>query len=436
MRSTRFILAAAVFLAAAETRAENWPHWRGPFHNGSTTETDLPATWGETENVAWVTPMPGSSGATPIVWGDRVFISSADEKTGDLLAIGIRVADGKEIWRHAVAKDRRFPNNNMASPSPATDGRSVVFLYGTGDLAAFDLDGRRLWARNVEPDRPGFSIQFGYSSSPLLHGGRLYVQVLQHEDPKRWRSAPVDRPGPLDSYLLGIDPATGEDLWKQIRRTDAADESKEAYSTPIPWSRDGRDEILIFGGDGVTAHDPATGAEVWRWIGLNPRKQTVWRTVPSALAGEGLVFLSSAKHNPHFFAVRPGKGTLGADHVAWKIEEPTPDASTPLLYRGRLYILQDDRKIVSCREPKTGREIWNEALGGRSVIRASLTGADGKIYAMDQGGTVYVLAAGDSFRLLHRIDMGKDPSRSTIVAAAGRLFIRTAEKLHCIAKRK
>jgi len=432
MRLSRCVI--FLLACAAVARAENWPQWRGPFFNGSTTETDLPATFTETENVRWTAPMPGPSGATPIVWGDRVFITSTDTQTDDLLAICIHAKTGKELWRRTTGKDRKVARNNMASPSPVTDGKTVWFYYGTQKLFAFDFDGKLLWQRNLEKDHGHNALMFGYSSSPLLYRGKLYIVAIRNKRQDRYGRAPAAH---HDSYLLAIDPDTGRDLWKVDRPTDARDEAQEAYSSAIPYERDGRGLVLVYGADYLTAHDPETGKEVWRWGTYNPEKIHHWRIVPSAVVAGDTIVVVGPKHST-MFAIRPrGTGRLGKECVAWTYDRDIPDASTPLYYRGRLYVLHDDRKRIACIDPKTGEVKWKGDLGGRGVIRASLTGADGKLYCFYEFREAIVLEAGDAFKILHRTRMGARSrffARSTIVAAQRRLFIRTSETLYCIGK--
>jgi len=436
-RGLVLLAGACVAVFAGAAAAENWPQWRGPFFNGSTTETNLPATWTETRNVAWTAPMSGLSGSTPIVWGDRIFLSSTDRKARTLLAICLDGRTGKESWRHVVGKGRAIPRNNMASASPITDGKRVFFLYGTGDMVAYDVAGKQLWKRNLEDAHGPMEILFGYSNSPLLYKGRLYVVVMRRNRPIRpFQPAP---PRPWPSYLLAIDPATGKDQFKHVRPTDALKESQESYTTPMPYEYDGVSQIILFGGDYLTGHDPDTGKEIWRWGTYNPRKWDNWRVVTSPLVTKDLIYVSSPKKAfpQPLFAIRTGaRGRVGPKQVAWTHAPHITDAATPLLYRGRLYVLDGDDKALACLEPKTGRQIWQAKIGGRTVWRASPTGADGKIYLMSERGEVLVLAAGDSFKVLHKADMGGNYARSSIVAANGQLLIRTAKQLFCIRKGK
>ncbi|MBT3380377.1 MAG: PQQ-binding-like beta-propeller repeat protein [Lentisphaerae bacterium] len=414
----------------------DWPQWRGPALNGSSDETGLPATWSLTRNVRWSADLPGPGAATPIVWGDRVFVSSTAKETGQLLALCLAAKSGEVLWQKAIGDDRRVPRNNMASPSPVTDGEIVCFAYGTGLLVAFELGGKELWRRDLEQDQGFNALLFGYSSSPLLHDGRLYVAALRNRKPGQYpkRVPPGTRLDEVDSYLMALELKTGKTVWCAFRATDALRESMEAYVTPIPMRIGGEWQILLFGGDAFTGHDVRDGRELWRWGEYNPTKINHWRVVTSPVVVDDLAVVAAPKHAP-LYAIRPTqKATLGPRNVAWEFPKMTPDASTPLFYRGRLYALQDDRKVITCLEPASGNVVWQGALGGTAVFRASLTGADGKLFVMNEKAHVWVLEAGDAFRVLHQIAMGKGPARSTIAVADQALFIRTADRLVCVSE--
>jgi outer membrane protein assembly factor BamB len=419
------MLAAA---AAAPARAENWPQWRGPFFNGSTTEKGLPATCDAGARV-WAADLPGHSAATPIVWGDRIFASATDPATKGVLAMCLAVADGKVLWQKRVGDDLKAPNNDAATPSPCTDGKLAYFLYGTGDLAAFDFGGKCVWSRNVVKDYGNPCIKYGYSSSPLLYGGRLYVEMIRRAKP-HFGEPGTDKP--LEPYLLAIDAATGKDLWRHVRPSDADDESLEAYTTPMPYERGGRTEIVLVGGDYLTGHDPATGRELWR-LGYNPAHRGMWRLVAGCVAWEDLIYFAIPRGKGVWAARTGGSGKLPDAAVAWKFDAATTDSATPLVYGNALYVLDSDRKVIVCFDPRTGRERWRGDLKG-SAWRASPTGADGRIYCLSEDGEVAVLAAGGEFRVLSRTKLGGGPTQASIAAAGGRLFVRTATKLSCFAK--
>ena len=420
-------------LQLSTAKAENWPQWRGPTFNGATTETGLPATWSKTENVAWSTPLPGASGATPIIFGDKVFLSSADKPSKDLLALCINRKDGKVLWQKTVApsSDREKGKNNMGSPSPVTDGKVVCFLFGTGDLAAFDFEGTQLWNRNIQKDHGKFAIMWGYGSSPLLYKGKLYVQVLQRD--KQMYVPGADQSANVDSYLLAIDPMTGKDLWKHVRPCDAKEETRESYATPIPFEGKDRAEIVLTGGDCVTGHNPETGDEFWRFGGWNPTKINHWRMVTSVTTGNDMIFASGPKHSAFFAIKAGGSGDVTSTHQAWTFNKDlAPDVCTPLYYKDMLYVLDGDKKTMTCLNPKTGETKWQGKLPGLPVYSASPTCGDDKIYCVNEAGEATVLAVGDAFKVLGTIPMQDGKCFSSISISNSHLFIRTYQNLWCI----
>ena len=433
----RILALAALVCTAFAARAENWGHWRGPSFNGSSPEKNLPSTWSDTAGVKWSTPLPGPSGATPAVWGDSVFVSTPDDNK-DLLLFCLDRKDGKVRWKKQLSTGNLSKGNgNMASPSPVTDGKSVFVLYGTGDLAALDLEGKILWQRNLGADYGRFAIMWTYGSSPLLFDGRLYIQVLQRTP------APADYPGiagnagDRESYLLALDPADGKTLWKQVRPTDARLESMESYASPVPHiGADGKAQLLVVGGDCLTGHDPATGAELWRGFGLNRKRGEWMRIVPSAISAAGLAIACGPKKEPMIAFRTDLKGDITEKGVAWALDEKkTPDVCTPAFYEGKLFSLDGDSQTLTCLDPATGKTKWQGNLGERVVIRSSPTVADGKVYIVNEKGTVFVCGAGDEFKLLSTIPMGGgDATRSTIAVASGQLFIRLSDRIVCVGK--
>lgn len=425
----RILCLASVCLAARSVQAENWAQWRGPFFNGFSPERGLPETWSKTENVAWVASLPGPSAATPIVWDDHVFVTAIETDTKKMWAICLNRSDGRVRWKHEVGGG--FFNkmgNNGASPSPVTDGKLVWFTFGTGDLLAFDMDGRPVWRRNIARDHGKFKIMWRYGASPLLYRGKLYVAVLHSHD--RVGTEP-DKPKPA-SYLLCVDPRTGKDLWKHERETVARMESKEAYVTPYPFEGSNGPIMILPGGDCVTAHRADNGEEVWRSDGYNPRNSPRFRTVPSAVAASGVVFACGARGSSIFGVECGGAGQLTAKGRAWTKRQNAPDVCTPLVMNGKLFVLDGRKKIVTCFEPKTGKIHWKGKLATMGKLQASPTGADGKIYCISMAGEVVMLSAGDAFKVLARINMGESGCRSTISVAHGQFFIRTGQALYCI----
>jgi outer membrane protein assembly factor BamB len=425
-------LIVACLASALPVWAADWPQWRGPFFNGSTDETNLPTSWSATENTAWVFPLPGPSGATPIVWGDKVFVASTVSKSDEFVALCLDADSGQRLWQRTVGIDgRRFPRNNLASPSPVTDGERVFFLYGNGELAGFDLEGRPLWSRNLEKEYGNLALQFGYSNSPLLYGGKLFVIVIRRDKPYR----KPDADGPLESFVMALDPASGQTLWKQTRPTNAFDEGMETYSTPLPFVGKGTFQLLNTGADFVTAHDPQAGRELWRFEHWHEKVRDS-RVIPSLVSGAGLIFGSRHKNNA-LFALQPPESGNPA-RIVWEFDAAAPDCSTPCFYQDRLYVLDGMKhgKVVTCLDAKTGRQFWQGKIGGRGPWRASLTAADGKLYGINETGEVVVLKAGDeAFEILFETKIDERPIQASIAIANRSLYIRTAENLYCIRKK-
>jgi outer membrane protein assembly factor BamB len=436
-----WILAMGILSALlTSARAENWAHWRGPNFDGSTSEKALPATFSKTENVVWVTDLPGPSASTPVVWGDRVFVSSSDEKTRTMRAMCLDRVSGKLLWNQQVSEGFGYnDNSNFASPSPTTDGKRVIFLYGNGALVAYDFEGKQIWARDLQKDYGQFAYQWTYGASPTLFENQLLIQVLQRNEPVHGRGR---SDGPIDSYLLSLNPETGKELWRHVRPSDAKMESHEAYSTIIPFRYEGRTELLVVGGDCISGHSPKDGAELWRWGTWNPNRITHWRLVPSPVACGGVVLACAPKGSPVFAVKAGGKGVLDDGAIAWKSaeREVSSDVSTPLFYQDRIYVVRgEQRPTISRVVPATGKVEWSGELDSRIKIESSPTAADGRIYFQNFKGEVFVVAAADQFKLLQTIPMGDDGEdllRSSIPISHGQLFIRTGRKLYCVGSGK
>ena len=425
-RSVAFAI-YTLLLVSAPLSAENWPQWRGPALNGTTTEKNLPTTFSTTENVLWKVDLPGIGGASPIVWEDRIFIIAQDTKAKKTYAVCLSRKDGKELWKHHIggAYTNR-QGNSAASGSPITDGKTVWFFAGTGELVAYDMDGKEIWKRSITDDHGKFEILWKYGASPMLYKGKLYLAVLHGEFKKKTDAK---------SYILCIDAKTGKDIWKHIRYTEAKAESKQAYTTPYPFEGPDGLQIIIVGGDRTTAHDPKDGKEIWRSMNYNFKGNKWYRIVPSAVECKGVIFTGAPKGGSMFGIPSDKKGMLTRADNVWLDKNDSPDVCTPAVYKGRFYILDGRKKKFVCKDAVTGKNIWRGSMETKKVLQASPTIADGKIYCISLGGEVVVLEAGDEFKVLHRTNMGGKDSKSTIVAAQGALFVRVDAKLYCIAKK-
>jgi outer membrane protein assembly factor BamB len=427
------IITALLSLGA---QAANWPQWRGPNFNGSSDEKGLPSKFTK-ESAKWAIDLPGPSASTPVVWDDTIFVTTPDEKSKTLLALCIDRKSGKTLWQKTVGEGliSRDEKSNFAAPSPIADKDRVFFFFSDGQLLGFDHSGKELWKRNITKEFGDFAFQWTFSSSPMLAGGKLYLQVLQ-------RDVPVHGKGKQngESFLLAMDPETGKTIWKVTRPNEAVQESKESYATPMPYEWKGRKEILVAGGDCLTGHDPESGKELWRWGTWNPNKISHWRLVPSPVAGEGIVLACAPKGDPIYAIKAGGTGTLNDSAIAWKSSdnrEVSSDVPTPAFYDGDFFILGDGKRVLSRVEPTTGKVKWRAEVPGRKKLEASPTVADGKVYFMNFGGELTVFDT-DKGELLANIPMGEpsdNETRSSVAVAHGNLFIRTNHKLFCIGEK-
>ena len=436
MRFPTLLFALPAVFASWNAVAADWPQWRGPSLNGSSPDTGFLEKWSASEGVRWRTPLPGFSGATPVVVGDKVFVSSPNAEK-ELMLMCFHRRDGKVLWQKVLStgdmtKGRTAPN--MASPSPVTDGKSVYALYGTGDLSALDLDGNTLWKRSLAQDFGRFSLMWLYGSSPLLHEGKLYIQVLQRDPVPADYTHALDGKTERESFVLCLDAASGRTLWRVVRPTDAGKESMESYGTPIPLEAGGRKELLILGGDYLTAHSMDSGAELWRAGGFNPKKGEWMRIVSSPVVSGDLAIAAGPKRQPVIAVRSGGRGDVTDSHTAWKFEEFPPDVCTPVLYAGRLYVLDGDKQMLTALDPKSGQKHWQTSLGVRENFKASPTAADGRIFCVSERGTLVSVDAG-SGQVQQSVEMGGgSPTRSSVVLSGGDIILRTAEELICIGK--
>jgi outer membrane protein assembly factor BamB len=432
-----FLVLVSVTLAVAQ--ADDWPQWRGPYFNGSTTEKNLPMDWSKTENIAWQVDLAGCSAATPIILGDRIFLSGVDSERDMLLAMCFDRISGKLLWQHDISKEiSRDRKSTFAAVSPVTNGKIVVFFYANGDLVCFDLNGNRQWARNIHDDYGPFAFQWTFSSSPTLFNGKLYLQVLQRDVPVGGRGLKDKK---NESYILAMEPDTGKTIWRHIRPSKAQKESREAFTTPIPFSFNGNQQLLVIGGDVLTGHDLETGRELWRWGTWNPTRITHWRHVPSPITGDGVILVCAPKRSP-IYAIRPaGEGVLDESAIVWTSQknekERSSDVPTPAYYDGDFFILNDLGKHLSRVEPRTGKIKWTIQTPGSAKYEASPLGADGKIYIINHAGEVAVINTANG-EVINFISMdepsGREVVRASISAAYGQLFIRTTRRLYCVGK--
>jgi len=422
----RLALVAVVACATANhaVRAENWPQWRGPKNNGISNETNTPTKWSKTENVAWRLPMPGPAGATPVVWGERIFLTSTDKSSGDLLLLCIGT-DGKEKWRQAMSsgnKDVRGDEGNSASNSPSTDGEHVWAMMTTGVIGCWTVEGQEVWRFDLQDRYGKFKIQFGMTSTPVLDGDQLFVQLIHGDGNAKTREA----------LVVCLDKKTGQELWKQDRPSDAISENEHSYASPVIYD-DGKLKFLLsHGADFIVAHDLKDGHELWRCGNLNAKTKydPTLRFVASPAFGNGIIVVPTAKGAPVFGLKPDGKGDITNDTTVhlWK-HSKTPDVPSPLIHDGLVYLCMQDGQVHLLDEA-TGEQIYlKRAHNDR--YRASPVYAAGKVYLTARGGIVTVIKAGRDYELLAENDLGEAISASPVFAN-GTLHLRSFDALWAI----
>jgi len=419
-------------LLVSSAFAENWPQWRGPRNDGTSAEKSAPTQWSKTKNVAWRAEMPGQGGATPIVWEDRLFVTSAD---GDnLLLISLDAKSGKEIWRQKVTSgniDARAGEGNSASPTPSTDGKHVWVFFSNGVLACYDFDGKEVWNFDTNERFGKIDIQFGMTSTPALDGDYLYLQLIHGA----MRRGDDNRTG----KVIKLEKLTGKTVWEVDRVTDADFECKHSYASPFIYSSGDTRFLVAHGADCTTGHSLETGEELWRLTELNgpshvnsQQHDATFRFVSSPAVADGVIIVPTAKAGPTV-AINVndklrGRVTGQSDATRWFIAQ-TPDVSIPLVHDGLVYLLHKDGKL-QCLDLQTGKEIYFERT--HSVQhRVSPLYADGHIYFCAKDGICSVVKAGNKFELVASNDLGEPITASPIVAN-GTLYIRTYDAVYAI----
>jgi outer membrane protein assembly factor BamB len=421
----RFVVVlASLVVASSALSAENWPQWRGPALNGLSAEKNLPVKWSPTENITWKVALPAWSGSTPIVWGERIFLNVAEDlrqREGDNLFLwSVDRNSGSVVWKRPLGGgNHQERKQNMSTPSPVTDGQRVWVMTGTGILKAFDFNGTEIWMRDIQKDYGRFGLNWGYGSSPLLYQDSLFVQVLH--------GMRTDDP----SYVLRIDKTTGKTLWRVERPTNARMESPDSYTTPALLKYGNATEIVITGGDVVTGHDIASGKELWRVNGLNPDNDANYRIVASPVV-HGELIVAPTRERPMLVLKAGGRGDVTKSHVLWSFGNG-PDVPTPVTDGSYLYVI-NDRGIMWCLEPRSGKEIYGRQRLAPGTYSGSPVLADGKIYITNEDGVTSVVKAGPTFELLASNDFN-DYTLSSPAISEGQIFIRTQKHLYCIGRR-
>jgi outer membrane protein assembly factor BamB len=406
----------AAMTTGAAARGDNWPQWRGANRDGICRETNVPVKFSKTENLAWRLPLPNRAGSTPVVWGERIFLTSPAEDDDALLLICVNTA-GEVVWKKEMGKgnrNARSTEGNSAAPSPSTDGTHVWAFFGTGVLGCYGVGGHEVWKFNVQDRYGKLIIQFGMTSTPVLDGDRLYMQLIHGDGNAKTREA----------LVICLDKSTGNEIWKQPRPSEAYNENEHSYASPTIY-RDGDQAFLLtHGADYIIAHRLDDGRELWRCGGLQPDKyDPTLRFVSSPVAVPGLIIAPSAKGG-RLVALRPGGAgdITSTDSLLWRYA-PTPDVTSPLVVDGLVYFFRENSVLI-CLDARTGEKQYDHRVTSSDNNRASPTYAAGNIYLAARNGTVTLVKSGRDYEEMWQTSLD-DSITSSPVIANGRLYLRS-----------
>jgi len=423
--------------------AEDWPQWRGPSGNGISSGLGLPSHWSATENIKWKASLAGLGASSPIVFGDRIFVTSQKgvvplskgmqpqlarddqslasqenpiggrsmQKDSSKVEVTLIVeafhrSDGHQLWKYSMPATGEFPQlhekHNLATPTPVTDGKLVYAWFGTGQLIALDMSGKLVWSRHLGTEYAPFQIPWGHGGSPILYKESI---ILMCDHPNK-------------SFLLALDKGSGKERWNVPRG-----EGRVSHSTPVVVPGSGRDELIINSSERVDAYNPENGEFLWSF---GSQRQT---PVPSPVFNNGVIYLSRGYRNSDFWAVKSGgHDDVSKSSVLWNSSSGASYVPSILYYEGLLYTT-NEVGIVTCADAETGKPIWKERLGG--IFFASPAAGDGKIYMVSETGETFVLKAGRESRILAKNDLGERFLASPAFSDS-QLFLRSDTTLFCV----
>jgi outer membrane protein assembly factor BamB len=407
-----------VLTCTALAAAGNWPAWRGPDGNGVSTEKDVPLTWSTTENVRWKTPLPEPGHSSPIVWGDRVFLTQSLDKGTRRAVLCFDRADGKLLWQ----KETPFPNpepthatNPYCSATPVTDGERVIASLGSAGMVCYDFAGKELWRKDLGK----LEHIWGSGTSPILYGDLVIL----------W-CGPGDR-----QFLLAMSKADGKTVWEYPEPGGKRGEPDEgstwvgSWTTPLLTHVGDHDELILGVPDKVKAFDPRTGEELWSCAGLSKLVYT-----SPVISADGVVVAMSGYHGPALAVKAGAKGDVTETRRLWRLTDKIPQRiGSPVIVGDHCYILNEPG-LAQCLEVKTGKDVWNkERISGTNW--SSMVAAAGRLYVTDQAGDTCVLAAKPTYELLAKNSLGETVMASLAIAD-GEIFIRSHKHLWCIGTKK
>jgi hypothetical protein len=396
------------------TSATDWPRWRGPNGDGVADGRNLPIRWSRNENIRWSVKLPGWGTSSPVVYGNRVFVTSQVAEPGKkkvLLTLCVDRRNGKELWRHdfGLGVDQHTnEKSNLAVNTPAVTAEALYVAFGNADVARYSHDGQLVWVTRYIPHFRDPKMSWGYCLSPLVLDDSVLFPWNHHKGP---------------CFLVGLDRDTGAIGWKKDRPIGTA------HATPLLVEHHGQKDILVPGQNRLTAFDAKTHAELWRYgEGAGPYNGEI---IVSPVYGDGMVFLQLWRQSLiHAIRLKPGRQP---PERVWVSQKPGPLEPSLLYYRGLVYALMDNGVLV-CLDGKTGREHYRERLGNAMCNSSPIAGA-GRIYLSDNDGVTYAVQSGAEFKLIGTNQLGERITASPAISGSSLLY-RTDSQLFCIEQKK
>ncbi len=401
--------------ALASARADNWPAWRGPTGQGTSAEKNLPLKWSPTENVKWKIALPDIGNSSPVVWGDKIFLTQATEggKKRSLLCLGRK--DGKTLWEQSVAFDEVEPKHNTntyCAATSATDGERVVVSHGSAGVYCYDLAGKELWKRDLGPCHH----IWGNAASPIIEKNLVILNF-----------------GPSEkTFLIAMNKQDGSDVWKLDEIGKSPKEYFGSWSTPVVAEIAGRRELVMTWPGVIKSYNPADGKLIWSCTGLEKNTGKDRLTYTSPLVGNDTIVGMAGFGGAAIGAKAGGSGDVTDSHRLWRTPTNPQRIGSGVIVGEHIYAVNEPG--LACIELKTGKQLWSENVQGG--IWSSIVHADGRLYVVSQRGETIVFAPNPKdFELLAKNNLN-EMTRASIAVSDGELFIRTYKSLWCIAEKK
>lgn len=403
--------------ASAAQDTASWLNWRGSNSQGTALRGNYPVKWAAT-NVLWKAPLPGKGCSTPVVAHRRIFLTAPVEAQDAALAFDW---EGKTLWQTTLGEGKtgKRQNSSGCNPSPVTDGQNVFAYFKSGMLAALDFSGKSRWKTNLVTGFGPENLFWDQGTSPVLTKDSVVVARMHHGD----------------SWVAAWDKASGQLRWKVARNYETAVEGDNSYTTPLVTGEPGKETILVWGGEHLTAHNASDGGLAWSCGNFNPKGVGYWPTIASPVLAGDIVVVACGRADrgqPKLHGVKVGgSGDVTATHRAWSREDAGTFVPTPVVYAGRLYLLQD-RGELQCLDPSDGNVLWRGTLPkGNASYYASPVIAGGRLYAAREDGVIFVAKVEGKFEVLAENRMEEQVIASP-VPVAGRLLIRGERHLFCV----